>query len=73
MKKVQRFVIWICNKFNREQIQHIVDELINVLEDKNPELKPRDHFREKHPKYRDFSADPSAPLDAAKVVTPKKT
>ena len=73
MKKVQRFVIWICKKFNREQIQHIVDELINVLEDKNPELKPRDHFREKHPKYRDFSADPSAPLDAAQVVTPKKT
>ena len=73
VKKVQRFVIWICKKFNREQILHIVDELIKVLEDKNPELKPRDHFKEKHPKYRDFSADPLAPLDAAEVVKQKKT
>ncbi len=44
-----------------------------VLEDKNPDLKPKDEFKEKHPNYRDFSTDPLAPLDAAEVVKPKKT
>ena len=73
MKKVQRFVIWICKHFNREQIINIVDELIKVLEDKNPDLKPKDAFKEKHPKYRDFRTDPLAPLDAADIVKPKKT
>jgi hypothetical protein len=26
MKKVQRFVVWICKHFNREQILNIVDD-----------------------------------------------
>ena len=73
MKKVQRFVIWICKHFNREQILHIVDELTKVKEDKNPDLKPKDDFKEKHPNYRDFKTDPLAPLDAAEIVKPKKT
>jgi len=73
LKKIQRFVVWICKHFNREQIISIVEELINVLEDKNPDLKPKDHFKEKHPKYRDFKVDPLAPLDAADIVKPKKT
>ena len=73
MKKVQRFVVWICKHFNREQILNIVDELIKVLDDKYPDLKPKDNFKEKHPKYRDFGADPLAPLDSADIVMPKKT
>jgi hypothetical protein len=73
MKKVHRFVIWICKHFNREQILNIVDELIQVLNDKNPDLKPRDDFKDKHPNYRKFSADPLAPLNAADIVKPKKT
>lgn len=72
MKKVQRFVIWVCKHFTREQIVNIVDELIIVLADKNPALKPKDDFKEKHPNYRNFSVDPLAPLDAADVVKPKK-
>lgn len=72
MKKVQRFVVWVCKKFNREQIINIVDELVLVLADKNPDLKPKDEFKEKHPKYRDFGTDPLAPLDYSKFERPKK-
>ena len=73
MKKVHRFVVWICKHFNREQIINIVEELLKVLDDKNPDLKPKDDFKDKHPKYRDFSTDPLAPLNAAEIVKPKKT
>ena len=72
MKKVQRFVIWICRRFNREQILNIIDELITVLNDQNSDIKIKDDFKEKHPGYRNFSASPLAPLDAAKIVKPKK-
>jgi len=73
LKKVQNFVIWICRHFNREQILHIVDELIKILENKNPDLQPRDDFKDKYPHYRDFKTDPLAPLDAAEIIKPKKT
>ena len=73
MDKIQRFVVWICRHFNHEQILNIVDELINVLNDKNPELQTKDDFKDKHPHYRDFGADPLAPLDSAEIVKPKKT
>jgi len=73
MKKIQRFVIWVCSKFNREELLNIVDELIKVLNDQNPEIKPKDNFKEKHPNYRDFSVSPLAPLNATDIVKPKKT
>jgi hypothetical protein len=73
MNKVHRFVVWICKHFNREQIINIVEELLQVLDDKNPDLKPKDEFKEKHPKYRDFNTDPMTPLDSADIVKPKKT
>lgn len=73
MNKIHRFVVWICKHFNREQIINIVEELLQVLDDKNPEIKPKDEFKEKHPKYRDYSTDPLAPLDSADIVKPKKT
>ncbi len=72
MNQISRFVIWICKRFNREQIISIVEELSLVISDKHPELKPKDSFREEHPKYRDYSADPLAPLDYAKFTRPKK-
>lgn len=62
MTKISRFVIWICSKFNRQQIELIVNELIDVLNNRNPEVKPRDEFKEKHPQYRKFSVDPNPPL-----------
>lgn len=70
MKKIMRFIVWICKRFNREEILEIVDELIKVLNDQNPDLKPKDDFKEKHPNYRDFSTDPLAPIDAADIVKP---
>ena len=73
MNKIQRFVVWICRHFNHEQILNIVGELTKVLHDKNPELQPKDDFKDKHPNYRDFGADPLAPLDSAEIVKPKKT
>lgn len=70
MKKIMRFVVWICKHFNRDEILEIVDELVKVLNDQNPDLKPKDDFKEKHPNYRDFSTDPLAPIDAADIVKP---
>ena len=45
MKKIMRFVVWVCKHFNRDEILEIVDELVKVLNDQNPDLKPRDDLR----------------------------
>ena len=62
MDRTSRFVVWICSKFNREQIERIVKDLQDILKNQNPEIKPKDDFKEKHPNYRDFSVDPNPPL-----------
>ena len=62
MSKIARLVIWICSKFTKNEIQQIIAGLLDVLEDRNPEVKPKDDFKEKHPNYRNFSVDPLAPL-----------
>jgi transposase-like protein len=62
MSKIARFVIWICSKFTKKEIEQIVAGLVDVLQNRNPEVKPKDDFQEKHPHYRDFSVDPLAPL-----------
>jgi len=62
MDRVSRFVVWICSKFNREQIERIVKDLQDILQNRNPEIKPQDDFKEKHPNYRQFSVDPNPPL-----------
>lgn len=72
MKKVQRFVVWICKHFNRDQIINLVEELVYILADKNSDIKPKDDFKAQHPNYRDFSTDPLPPLDYAKFNRPKK-
>lgn len=61
-KNVDRFVIWICSKFSREQIEHIIRGLTDVLNNKESDIKPKDNFKEQHPNYRKFSVDPLAPL-----------
>lgn len=68
MDKISRFVIWICSKFNKEQIEKIILQLTEILQNKNPEIKPKDDFKEKHPNYRNYSVDPNPPLTEA----PKK-
>ncbi len=62
MDRISRFVIWICSKFNREQIERIIKDLQEILVNRNPEVKPKDGFKEKHPNYRKFSVDPNPPL-----------
>jgi hypothetical protein len=45
MDRISRFVIWICSKFNREQIERIVNELQEILANRNPNIKPKDDFK----------------------------
>lgn len=59
--KIVRFVLWICSKFNRKEIEQIVIELTKVLANQNPEIKPRDSFKDEHPNYRKFAVDPIPP------------
>jgi hypothetical protein len=59
---VSRFVVWICSKFNREQIERIIKELTEILKNRNPEVKPKDELKEKYPNYRDFHVDSKPPL-----------
>jgi len=62
LSKTARFVVWICSKFTKTEIEQIVVGLSDVLENRNPEVKPKDDFKEKHPNYRNFGVDPLPPL-----------
>lgn len=62
MNKISRFVIWICSKFTREEIEQIIKELTDILSTRDPAIKPKDDFKEKHPNYRNFYVDPNPPL-----------
>ena len=68
MNRIQRFVIWICKKFSRNEIEEIIAELVKVIENKNPEIELKDDFKNKHPNYRNFQVDPLLPL----TESPKK-
>jgi hypothetical protein len=58
MSKISRFVVWICSKFTREEIEKIAAELTMLLTYPNGVIKPRrDKFKEEHPNYRNFDAD----------------
>ena len=75
MHRIARFIIWICSKFTRSEIVQIINGLLDVLQNRNPEVKPRDDFQEKHPNYRNFSVDPLAPLTKPprpkEIIAPK--
>jgi putative transposase len=68
MSKIARFVIWIRSKFTRIEIEQIIAGLLDVLNNRNPEVKPKDDFKEKHPNYRIFSVDPLPPLTEPPVA-----
>lgn len=61
-KRISRFVVWLCSKFSRQEIELIIKELSGILAHRDPEVKPKDNFKEKHPNYRNFYADPNPPL-----------
>ncbi len=77
LSKTARFVVWICSKFTKNEIEQIVFGLSDVLENRNPEVKPKDDFKEKHPNYRNFVVDPKPPLteppEFKKKTTIRKT
>ena len=63
MDQISRFIVWLCSKFNREQLEFINKELSDMLQGRKEfPVNPKDAFREKHPNYRDFHADSTPPL-----------
>lgn len=62
MFNVSKIVIWICKRFNREQVKLIIGELNKILKDPESEFQPKDTFKEDHPNYRKFEVDPNPPL-----------
>lgn len=45
MDQITRFVIWVCQKFERSQIERIIKELQIILADRNPDIKPKDDLK----------------------------
>lgn len=72
MRKIERFVIWICSKFTRDEIELIIKGLSDVLSNRNPDVKPKDDFKQKHPNYRNFFVDPNPPLTTSPKPEPPK-
>jgi hypothetical protein len=70
MSKIPRLVLWLCRKFTRSDLQELVEELQQVLAGRQPEIQPRDDFRQQHPHYRDFYVDPQAPLTQPPAAPP---
>jgi len=63
MDQISRFIVWLCSKFSREQLEFINKELSDILQGRKEfPTNPKDSFREKHPNYRNFRVDPSPPL-----------
>jgi hypothetical protein len=63
MNQIPRFVVWLCARFNREQIELIVKELSKILKSKQElPTKPKDAFKEQHPNYHEYHVDPTPPL-----------
>jgi transposase-like protein len=71
MSQISKFIIWIFKRFTRDEILKIIDQLIDTLNSKDPDLQPRDKFKEQHPNYRDFYIDSLAPV--TKVPESKNT
>lgn len=73
MHKIARFVVWICKKFNRTEIKHIIRGLLEVLYGHNSEIQPKDEFKENHPNYRNYYVDSQAPLTEKPSKKKRKT
>lgn len=72
MDRISGFIVWICKRFNREQIEKIINGLVQALSDSNSEIKDRDQFKEEHPSYRDFHVDPNEPLKEKPGIKKKR-
>ncbi len=72
MSAISRFVIWICRKFNRDQVEKIVEELSAILKNPGSSIQPREDSDENYPNYRDFHPDTDAPLTESQLQGKKK-
>ncbi len=70
MEKITRLVLWLCRKFTRPELQELIEQLQQILAEREPEIQPRDDFRQQHPHYRDFSVDPQAALSQPPTLAP---
>jgi putative transposase len=68
MANIARLVLWLCRKFTRAELQELIEQLQQLLAEREPEIPPRDDFRQQHPHYRDFYVDPQAPLTQPPTV-----
>jgi hypothetical protein len=59
MTKIDCFIIWVCSKFTKNEIEQIIKGLVDVLQDRNAEAKPKGYFKEKHPFTETSSLIPS--------------
>lgn len=63
MSNVSRFIVWICSKFSRDEVEMIATELTMLLKNPNTAIKfKKDKFKEDHPNYRNYDADEDVPL-----------
>jgi hypothetical protein len=58
MDRISRLVVWICSRFDREQIVRIVSELNDVLQNRNPAVLPKDDFKKNIPTTATTSSIP---------------
>jgi putative transposase len=72
--KIARFVLWLCRNFTRQELEEIIQQLRQILLQREPEIPPRDDFKQKHPNYRNFYVDPAPPLSqpGAPAAAPPK-
>ncbi len=59
---LSRFVIWLCSKFSRKELELIILELSTILSTQDPSVKLKDDIKEKQPNYRNFFVDPKPPI-----------
>ncbi|GAB6182994.1 hypothetical protein [Thermodesulfovibrio hydrogeniphilus] len=62
MNKIFPFVICLCSKFSRSQIETIAFTLFDILLNRHPNIKLKDDLKEKYPNYRNFYVDPPSSL-----------
>ncbi len=63
---ITRFVRWLCRKLTRDQLIIAISILLEVVNDQHADIRPRNDFEEKHPRYRKFTVDPLAALTEAR-------
>ena len=65
---ITRIVSWVCRKLSLDELITATSIMLSVINDERADIKPRDDFLQKHPKYRRFTVDPEVPLTAPPPV-----